>query len=161
MYSEVCVFDLLHMAEDVLPTVEHSSTLLRVQLVDEISGEVLIGVLIPETHVTVETGRFKGRFLTEPAGDGVTCPLILLRASQKTHTTQICKTKTAFVATNRDELGSITVYKCVIMKLCRCKPQHRHTKSPTHCPKYYSRPISTDLGPAGSSLNSVMCTGLK
>lgn len=59
------MFDLLHVAEDVLPTVEHSSTLLRVQLVDEIGGEVLIGVLIPETHVTMETGQSQ----TEPAGD--------------------------------------------------------------------------------------------
>lgn len=38
------------MAEDVLPAVKDSSALLAVQLVDEVSGEVLVGVLVPETQ---------------------------------------------------------------------------------------------------------------
>lgn len=38
--------NLLHVTEDVLPAVKHSSALLGVQLVDEVSGEVLVGVLI-------------------------------------------------------------------------------------------------------------------
>lgn len=46
----VCVSDLLHVTQDVLPTVEHSSALLGVQLVDEVGGEVLIAVLVSETH---------------------------------------------------------------------------------------------------------------
>lgn len=54
----ICVCYLLHVTQDVLPTVEHSSTLLSVQLVDEICGEVLIAVLIPKTHVTIEAAQF-------------------------------------------------------------------------------------------------------
>ena len=46
----VCVSDLLHMTEDVLPAVEHASSFLGVQLVDEVSGEVLVAVLISRTH---------------------------------------------------------------------------------------------------------------
>lgn len=51
------------MTEDVLPTVKDSSSLLRVQLVDEVSGEVLIAVLISKihthTHITRATGQLK------------------------------------------------------------------------------------------------------
>ncbi len=56
MYSEMCVSNLLHMAEDVLPAVKHSSSLLSVQLVNEVSGEVLIAVLISKTH-TLQKGN--------------------------------------------------------------------------------------------------------
>lgn len=38
------------MTEDVLPAVEHSSPFLRVKLVDEICGEVLVAVLISKTQ---------------------------------------------------------------------------------------------------------------
>lgn len=48
----MCVSNLLHMTEDVLPTVKHSSSLLSVQLVDEVSGEVLIAVLISKKHTS-------------------------------------------------------------------------------------------------------------
>lgn len=34
------------MTQDVLPAVKHSSALLRVELVDEVSGEVLVAVLV-------------------------------------------------------------------------------------------------------------------
>jgi len=51
----VCVSNLLHVTEDVLPAVEHPFSLLGVQLVDEVSGEVLIGVLISETHTQTHT----------------------------------------------------------------------------------------------------------
>lgn len=44
--------DLLHVTEDVLPAVEHSSSLLGVQLVDEVGGEVLVAVLISKTTTT-------------------------------------------------------------------------------------------------------------
>lgn len=52
----MCVSNLLHVTKDVLPTVKHSPSLLRVQLVDEVSGKVLIGVLIPKRHITRATG---------------------------------------------------------------------------------------------------------
>lgn len=42
----VSVSNLLHVTQDVLPAVEHSSALLRVELVDEVSGEVLVAVLV-------------------------------------------------------------------------------------------------------------------
>lgn len=48
------VSDLLHVAEDVLPAVEDSSALLAVQLVDEVSGEVLVAVLVPETQTALK-----------------------------------------------------------------------------------------------------------
>lgn len=44
------VSDLLHVAQDVLPAVKDASALLAVQLVDEVSGEVLVAVLVPETQ---------------------------------------------------------------------------------------------------------------
>lgn len=53
----VCETDLLHMTEDVLPTVKHSSSLLSVQLVDEVSGEVFIAVLIPKKKHTSHRGN--------------------------------------------------------------------------------------------------------
>lgn len=46
----VCVSNLLHVAKNVLPAVKHSSALLTVQLVDEVSGEVLVAILISETQ---------------------------------------------------------------------------------------------------------------
>ena len=45
--------DLLHVSEDVLPAVEHASPLLRVQLVDEVCGEVLVAVLVPVEAATL------------------------------------------------------------------------------------------------------------
>lgn len=48
------VSDLLHVAEDVLPAVEDSSALLAVQLVDEVGGEVLVAVLVPETQTALK-----------------------------------------------------------------------------------------------------------
>lgn len=42
----VSVSNLLHVTQDVLPAVKHSSALLRVELVDEVSGEVLVAVLV-------------------------------------------------------------------------------------------------------------------
>lgn len=42
--------NLLHVAQDVLPAVKHSSALLRVQLVDKVSGEVLVAVLVSGKH---------------------------------------------------------------------------------------------------------------
>lgn len=42
--------DLLHVAQDVLPAVKHSSALLAVQLVDEVSGEVVVAVFVSETQ---------------------------------------------------------------------------------------------------------------
>lgn len=42
------------MAEDVLPAVKDSSALLAVQLVDEVSGEVLVAVLVPETQTALK-----------------------------------------------------------------------------------------------------------
>lgn len=45
------------MAEDVLPTVEDPSPLLGVQLVDEVRGEVLVGVLVPGD--TSQTSRLE------------------------------------------------------------------------------------------------------
>ena len=41
------------MAEDVLPAVKHSSALLAVQLVDEVSGKVLVAVLVSETQIAL------------------------------------------------------------------------------------------------------------
>lgn len=40
--------NLLHVTQDVLPAVKDTATLLRVQLVDEVSREVLVTVFIPE-----------------------------------------------------------------------------------------------------------------
>lgn len=51
---QVCVWDLLHVAEDVLPAVKHSSALLAVQLVDEVSGEVHVAVLVSETQTALK-----------------------------------------------------------------------------------------------------------
>lgn len=56
----VCETDLLHMTEDVLPTVKHSSSLLSVQLVDEVSGEVFIAVLIPKKKTHKSQGQQVG-----------------------------------------------------------------------------------------------------
>lgn len=116
------------MAQDVLPAVEHPSTLLRVQLVDEIGAEVLVGVLVPET------GRLKGQFLTEPAGDWITI-CHAYSAADMTHTA-------VAMATDGVELGSAAVYESVVMKLCRVQT---------------ITVISTDPGSAGSSSNSVTC----
>lgn len=49
-YSTSLMSDLLHMSQDVLPAVEHSAALLAVQLVHEVSGEVLVAVLVPKVH---------------------------------------------------------------------------------------------------------------
>lgn len=49
----VCVSHLLHVAQDVLPAVKHSSALLRVKLIDEVGGEVLVAVLVSETQTSV------------------------------------------------------------------------------------------------------------
>ena len=38
------------MPQDILPTVEHASALLRVQLIDEVCGVVLVAVLVPGTQ---------------------------------------------------------------------------------------------------------------
>lgn len=48
------VSDLLHVAEDVLPAVKDPSALLAVQLVDEVSGEVLVAVLVPERQTALK-----------------------------------------------------------------------------------------------------------
>lgn len=48
------VADLLHVAQDVLPAVKHSSALLAVQLVDEVSGEVLVAVFVSETQTALK-----------------------------------------------------------------------------------------------------------
>lgn len=45
----VCVY-LLHVSQDILPAVKDSFALFSVQLVDEVSGVVLTGVLIPVQH---------------------------------------------------------------------------------------------------------------
>lgn len=42
-----CVY-LLHVSQHILPAVKHSSTLLRIQLVDEVSSVVFTGVLVPK-----------------------------------------------------------------------------------------------------------------
>lgn len=42
-------YHLLHVTEDVLPAVKHSLPLLGVQLVDEVSGEVFVAVLVSKT----------------------------------------------------------------------------------------------------------------
>lgn len=47
--------DLLHVAKDVLSAVKHSTALLAVQLVDEISGEVLVAILVPETQTALKS----------------------------------------------------------------------------------------------------------
>ena len=50
------------MSKHVLPAVKHPFPLLRVQLVDEICGEVLVGVLIPvtsHTHARTRTHNVK------------------------------------------------------------------------------------------------------
>lgn len=62
------------MAQDVLPAVKHSSALLRVQLVDKVSGEVLIAVLVPgkdkqtdtRTQRDVNEESLQSRFCLEP-----------------------------------------------------------------------------------------------
>lgn len=41
---------LLHVAQHVLPAVEHAFALLRVQLVDEVGGVVLTAALVPDTQ---------------------------------------------------------------------------------------------------------------
>lgn len=51
VYMSMC-FHLLHVAEDILPTVKHSLPFLWVELVDEVCGVVLIGVLIPAKQQT-------------------------------------------------------------------------------------------------------------
>lgn len=56
----ICVSNLLHVTKDVLPAVEHPPSLLGVQLVDKIGGEVLIAVLIPEEHTIQQRVHFKG-----------------------------------------------------------------------------------------------------
>lgn len=38
------------MTEDVLPAVEHAASFLRVQLIDEVCGEVFIAVLVSVKH---------------------------------------------------------------------------------------------------------------
>lgn len=43
---------LLHVAQHVLPTVEHPFALLWVELVDEVGGVVLVAVLVSETGST-------------------------------------------------------------------------------------------------------------
>lgn len=42
------------MTQDVLPAVKHSSALLRVQLVDKVSGEVLVAILVSGKKQTDE-----------------------------------------------------------------------------------------------------------
>lgn len=59
VYFSVHTSNLLHVTEDVLPAVEHSPSFLRVKLVDEVSGEVLVAVLISKTHHKVD-GPVKG-----------------------------------------------------------------------------------------------------
>lgn len=49
---------LLHVSQHILPAVEHPLPLFAVELVDEVCGVVVIGVLIPknrekETHQSV------------------------------------------------------------------------------------------------------------
>lgn len=39
---------LLHVSQHILPAVKHSFTLLRIQLVDEVSSVVFVGVLVPK-----------------------------------------------------------------------------------------------------------------
>lgn len=39
---------LLHVSQHVLPAVKHPSALLRIQLVDEVSSVVYVGVLVPK-----------------------------------------------------------------------------------------------------------------
>ena len=46
----LCPAHLLHVAQHVLPAVEHAFALLGVELVDEVGGVVLAAVLIPATH---------------------------------------------------------------------------------------------------------------
>lgn len=38
---------LLHVSQHILPAVKHSSSLLRIQLVDKVSSVVFIRVLVP------------------------------------------------------------------------------------------------------------------
>lgn len=73
----------------------------------------------------------------------------------------MCPWARASVSCPLQPADTLVMHHCVrvclvIVNLFRCKPQHRHAMSPTHCPKYYICPISTALHPAGSNLNSGM-----
>lgn len=57
--ARVCASNLLHVTEDVLPAVEHSSSLLVVQLVYEVSGEVHVTVLVSVTHSVTREKLFR------------------------------------------------------------------------------------------------------
>lgn len=77
---QLCVSerDLLHVAKDVLPAVKHSSALLAVQLVDEVSGEVLVAVLVSETPTALKAFIWVN-FLSESSNYGQRNPETLLR----------------------------------------------------------------------------------
>lgn len=66
------------MAEDVLPAVKHSSALLAVQLVDEVSGEVLVAVLVSETQTALKASLWLS-FLSGSFNCGQISPETLLR----------------------------------------------------------------------------------
>lgn len=61
--------NLLHVAQDVLPAVKHASALLSVQLVDKVSGEVLVAVLISgtdgRTEMSMRTQNLQSSFSLE------------------------------------------------------------------------------------------------
>lgn len=52
-----CLPHLLHVAEHILPAVEDALPLLRVQVEDEVSGIVLIALLIPAGETEACAGR--------------------------------------------------------------------------------------------------------